>query len=110
LEKYYSFLDEHPTAVFLHHRQQALGNILYMLYIGAKVYLSRTNIILQWFLQNRVKVFIFEDDFVTDLKSGKMVLEESVAMENRKQVRTLLEHQNNLSTIHQLEQLIQSNS
>lgn len=106
LEKYYSYLSEHPTAAFLHHRQQALGNVLYMLYIGAKVYLSRDNIIVQWLRNNQVRVFIFEDEFVNDLNTGNMILEETIAEENRKRIRILLEHQHNLETIKQLEQLI----
>jgi len=106
LEKYYSFLSAHSTAVFLHHRQQALGNVLYMLYIGAKVYLSQDNIIVQWLRHNQVRVFIFEEDFARDLNDNKMILEEPAAEENRKRIRILLEHQHNQETIQQLEQLI----
>jgi dTDP-N-acetylfucosamine:lipid II N-acetylfucosaminyltransferase len=109
LEQYYSFLAEHPTAVFLHHRQQALGNVLYMLYIGAKVYLSRDNIIIQWLRNNQVRVFIFEDDFFRDMNSDNMILEINWAEENRKQIRILLDHQHNMETIQQLEQLIKKN-
>jgi len=109
LEEYYAFLSEHPTAVFLHHRQQALGNVLYMLYIGAKVYLSRDNIIVQWLRNNQVRVFIFEEEFVRDLDAGQMILDEAEAEVNRKQIRILLDHQHNLETIQNLEQLIQNN-
>ena len=73
LKTYVRFLKTCNTAVFLHYRQQAMGNILTLLYLGARVYLSKNNPILDFFNKNGIIIFLFEDDFikysVTDLSS-----------------------------------------
>jgi hypothetical protein len=103
LDEYYFVLRQHPTAVFLHHRQQALGNILYLIYTGTKVYLSAHNIVNQWLSRNGVEVFIFETDFLRDIKAQQLTLDDTTVAKNREAIRHLLDHTRNTETIHQLE-------
>ncbi len=103
LDEYYFVLRQHPTAVFLHHRQQALGNILYLIYTGTKVYLSIHNIVSLWLRHNGVDVYIFETDFLRDIKAQQLTLDDATADKNRKAIRHLLDHNRNAETIQQLE-------
>jgi len=106
LSKYYTFLQEHPTAVFLHERQQGLGNILYMLYTGTKVYLSVKNIVYKWLKKNRIKVYIFEEDFLNDSQDGNLVLDDETVLKNRNEIINLLHHNRNTQTLRALEEQI----
>lgn len=63
LKSYVEFLKSCNTAVFLHFRQQAMGNIITLIYLGARVYLSKYNPILNFFNSNCIKVNIFENEF-----------------------------------------------
>ena len=103
LSAYYHFLQQHPTAVFLHYRQQALGNILYMLYVGTKVYLSNQNVVITWLKNNGVKVFTFEEDFVKDIQTLDLTLTKEVMNMNRRSIEKLLRHDRNAATIQSLE-------
>lgn len=108
LSAYYHFLQQHPTAVFLHYRQQALGNILYMLYAGTKVYLSKHNVVLRWLKNNGVKVFTFEDDFAQDIETLHLTLTQEVIELNRASIEKLLRHNHNEGTIKSLETEVMS--
>lgn len=102
LESYYQFLQQHPTAIFLHHRQQGLGNILYLLYMGTKVYLSRSNIVFHWLQKKQIKVYIFEDQFLQDYEDNNLVLDDSTTAFNRKGIVALLQHNRNTDTLQSL--------
>lgn len=75
LGDYYRWLNGFPTAIMLHYRQQALGNIFYLIANGTKVYLSEKNVLLAWFLKNDVKVFCFEKQFAKDHLEKNVTLE-----------------------------------
>jgi|GEM_PF-5116628 len=109
LQEYYNFLQQHPTAIFLHYRQQALGNILFMLYTGTKVYLSRQNVVYQWLTRNQIKVYIFEDHFESDYTTHNLVLDENTITHNREGIVKLLDHNRNMDTLHTLEVEIRNN-
>jgi hypothetical protein len=106
LGEYYALLHQHPTAIFLHRRQQALGNIFYLLYAGAKVYLSRHNIIYTWLQHHDVNVFSFEDCFAEDHRRGQLTLTDAEAGHNREAIRRLLRHDRNEAFFNQLESSI----
>jgi len=108
LKEYYSLLQKHPTAIFLHYRQQGLGNILYLLYTGTKVYLSHHNVVYQWLKKNGVEVFIFEEDFLKDAEAQWLTLEPETIGHNQRKIRELLEHQKNDLTIAALEEEVYS--
>ncbi len=63
LKTYVEFLKSCNTAVFLHYRQQAMGNIITLIYLGARVYLSKHNPILHFFNSKGIKINIFESEF-----------------------------------------------
>ena len=104
LQEYYLFLLRHPTAVFLHYRQQGLGNILYLLYAGTKVYLSRKNVVTEWLTRNQIKVYIFEEEFIRDLQQDNLVLDDATVHQNRDGIITLLDHKRNEQTMKELEE------
>lgn len=106
LESYYQFLQQHPTAIFLHHRQQGLGNILYLLYMGTKVYLSRSNIVFHWLQKNQIKVYSFEDQFLQDYNANDLVMDDLTTASNRKGIIALLQHNRNEATMQSLEEEI----
>lgn len=65
LEKkdYIELLKNCPTAVFFHYRQQAMGNIITLLYLGARIYLSKKNPTFKYFKRHCFNVFSLEDDY-----------------------------------------------
>src|SRR5690606_19822669 len=66
-EQYMDTLATCSAAVFYHFRQQAMGNILALLYLGARVYLCQKNPLFHYF--NRIGVFVY--DFDTEFKVFK---------------------------------------
>lgn len=60
---YISMLSSCSTGIFYHYRQQAMGNIIAMLYLGARIYLSPKNPAFNFFISNGIKVFDFDNDF-----------------------------------------------
>jgi dTDP-N-acetylfucosamine:lipid II N-acetylfucosaminyltransferase len=106
LRAYYQYLQQHPTAIFLHYRQQALGNILYLLYTGTKVYLSKNNVISAWLKNNDIKVSIFEEDFESDIVLDQLALDPKTIEENQKGIIRLLDHKQNEATIQALEEKV----
>ncbi|MGB3078882.1 MAG: TDP-N-acetylfucosamine:lipid II N-acetylfucosaminyltransferase [Saprospiraceae bacterium] len=98
LDEYYSFINQHPTAIFLHYRQQGLGNILYLIYNGTKVYLSERNTIYHWLKRNGIMVFNFEEDFISDYNNNNLLIDLYWSNSNREQIKKLLtENQNETS-------------
>ncbi|WP_228851075.1 TDP-N-acetylfucosamine:lipid II N-acetylfucosaminyltransferase [Aegicerativicinus sediminis] len=57
LQEYNKLISNCGFAVFYHRRQQALGNINTMLYIGAKVFLNGESPIFKYFNKVEIKVF-----------------------------------------------------
>lgn len=51
------------VGIFNHHRQQAMGNIIAMLYMGARVYLSDENPLFRYFLRHGITVNSFEREY-----------------------------------------------
>lgn len=62
-EEYIKILQTCSTGIFYHYRQQAMGNIIALLYLGARVYLSVKNPAYLFFKRIGVKVFNFEYEF-----------------------------------------------
>lgn len=62
---YYRMLDGVSAAVFGNRRQQAGGNVFYLLKAGVRVYLRNDNNLLQWLRDRGFHVFSFEDDLKT---------------------------------------------
>lgn len=58
---YINLLSSCTVAIFNHIRQQAAGNIIIMLYLGAKVYVRRENPVYSFFIEKGIKIFLIED-------------------------------------------------
>ena len=56
-EKYTDFLNNIDIAVMNHNRQEALGNVISLLYLGKKVYLKPGTSSYEYFDQLKVKIF-----------------------------------------------------
>lgn len=108
LQAYYQFLDEHATAIFMHYRQQGLGNIFYLLYNGTKIYLSKQNIIFNWLINKGIHVYSVEDSFKYDYEHCNLTLNSELANENRMQIRNLLDHNRNEETFRIIESKLEA--
>src|SRR5690554_997666 len=62
LHEYNTLLEQCGIVIMNHYRQQALGNILTMLWMGAKVYLDERNTIYHYLLRIGVKIFSIQTD------------------------------------------------
>lgn len=82
LEKYNGMLQKADVAIFYNKRQQALGNILSLLWFGSAVYLSVENPIFQFLRRHKVVVFRYETDFVEQVTLERITLEQKE--QNRK--------------------------
>jgi hypothetical protein len=60
IEKYVQLLSSCSSVVMGHLRQQALGNIVIMIYLGAKVFLDKNNPVYQFFRKEGAIVFVLE--------------------------------------------------
>lgn len=70
-DEYYAKLNGCTVAVFGNRRQEAAGNVFYLLSGGVKVFLRNDNTMLNWLRQRGFLVFSVEEDLVTyaDLSS-----------------------------------------
>tara|TARA_Y100001934_G_C12347053_1_gene773367 strand:+ start:81 stop:1226 length:1146 start_codon:yes stop_codon:yes gene_type:complete len=86
LKDYQRLLQSCSIALMYHYRQQAVGNVLNLIYLGAKVYLSKKNS-LYWFLKRiGIKVFSIEEDLVASNASAFAPLSESEMKDNRSKI------------------------
>lgn len=76
LVEYNKVLREIDVAIFYNYRQQALGNIVALLYMGAKVYLSNKNPIYHFFKRMDVVIFDFDKEFVNSTSLQSLSKEE----------------------------------
>ena len=60
LEKYNQLMTSFGVAIYGNWRQEAIGNILISLYLGAKVFLPNVNPMMQWAKQHNLVVFELE--------------------------------------------------
>lgn len=60
---YIDILKSCSVGIFYHYRQQAMGNIIAMLYLGCRVYLSTNNPAFSFFTKHKIRVYDFEKDF-----------------------------------------------
>jgi len=64
IEKYISLLKQCGVAVFNHERQQAVGNVIAMLYLGSRVFLSENNPLYAYLEKIGIIVFSIQNDFI----------------------------------------------
>lgn len=85
-DEYLKILSECSAAIFYHYRQQAMGNILALLYMGVRIYLSKNNPVYHYLKRNGIIVFDFDKDFVIYTNT---ILEQDSQDINRKILDTL---------------------
>ncbi|TDN82186.1 4-alpha-L-fucosyltransferase (glycosyl transferase family 56) [Salegentibacter sp. 24] len=66
-EQYFTMLREIDIAFFGHRRQEAGGNLTFLIAAGTKIYLRNDNNLLAYYNNLGIKIFSFEDDFNGDL-------------------------------------------
>jgi len=102
-DKYIELLQSCSVGIFYHYRQQAMGNIIAMLYMGARVYLSKRNPAYGFFMRNEIIVNAIEDDYV---KYGNTRLNLAQAAQNRSRLDLLFGEEKVISDLKNLTELI----
>ncbi|WP_296386908.1 TDP-N-acetylfucosamine:lipid II N-acetylfucosaminyltransferase [Winogradskyella sp.] len=96
---YIEVLRSCSVGVFYHYRQQAMGNIIAMLYLGSRVYLSKKNPAYAFFVDNNISVFDLDKDYST-YKNSK--LNEKQILHNRTMLNTIFNEDRVLKEITKL--------
>lgn len=63
-DTYLEILESCSVGIFYHFRQQAMGNIIPMLWMGARIYLSIKNPLYAYFKRIGIAVYTMEEDFL----------------------------------------------
>jgi dTDP-N-acetylfucosamine:lipid II N-acetylfucosaminyltransferase len=85
-QQYLNILMSCSVGIFYHYRQQAMGNIIAMLYLGARVYMYAKSPVYLYLKRNQINVFDFDTDF--DIYNIKK-LPQTEVVANRKILETL---------------------
>ncbi len=83
LQEYNTFIAQCGIVVMNHYRQQAIGNILAMLWMGAKVYLDEKNTFYHYLKRKQVHIFSIEKDLLPENKEALTNLETEKVAHNR---------------------------
>jgi len=86
LVQYTLTLQRCGIVIMNHFRQQAIGNIVMMIWMGAKVYLNESNTFYHYLKRIGVIVFSIDSDLNSENINVFTNLEESEAMENRRKI------------------------
>lgn len=100
---YIRLLQTCSTGIFNHYRQQAMGNIIAMLYMGSRVYLSIKNPAYSYFLRNGIKVYCFEKDFT---EYGISRLGKDIVNKNRLQLDSIFDKNKVLTDIRKITEVL----
>lgn len=63
--EYVKILSSCSVCIMNHYRQQGMGNIIMILWFGAKLYLRKENPVFQYLTENKIKVFSLNDEELT---------------------------------------------
>ena len=85
IEEYISTVLSCGNVIMNHVRQQAVGNIVLMLYLGAKVFLRKENPVYQFLRANDFTVYLIED-----IQTNPEILDKRLSKEEIEQNRTKL--------------------
>ena len=86
LHEYNKFLEICGIVIMNHYRQQAVGNVLTMLWMGAKVYLTEKNTLFHYL--KRIGIFVFSIE--EDLNSGNTEVFELLNLEQQNWNRKII--------------------
>jgi hypothetical protein len=90
-EDYIDYLSQFSVAIFYHFRQQAMGNIIALLYMGVRIYMSKENPAFHYFIRNGLQVYELQDEFK---KYGTTLLSEEDKLKNREIINSLFSVEN----------------
>lgn len=79
-DEYIKVLLSCNVGIFYHYRQQAMGNIIAMLWLGARIYLAKKNPVYGYLKRLGIHVYILEEEFGT---IGFKSLGKNLVVENR---------------------------
>lgn len=83
LHKYNSYIQQCGIVIMNNYRQQAIGNIMALLWIGAKVYLDERNTLYHYLKRVGIEVFSIGEDLNTNNVKALEVLDSSLVKKNR---------------------------
>ncbi|WP_422858217.1 TDP-N-acetylfucosamine:lipid II N-acetylfucosaminyltransferase [Flagellimonas sp. S174] len=87
LKDYTNLISSCKIVIMANYRQQAVGNVLAMLYMGAKVYLSKSNTLFSYLKRIGISVFSIEDDLRKDNNNVFKGLSDTEIINNRQVLR-----------------------
>ncbi|WP_271768261.1 TDP-N-acetylfucosamine:lipid II N-acetylfucosaminyltransferase [Aquimarina algiphila] len=91
------------VGIFYHYRQQAMGNIIAMLYIGARIYMSSKNPAYHFFKKNEIKIFDFDKDYS---RFQNKRLEDEIIVQNKRKLGLIFNEEKVLTDIRNLTELL----
>lgn len=94
LNEYIQQIKTCGIVIMNHYRQQALGNVLTMIYMGARVFLNESNTIFQFLTRIGVTVFSVEKDLNTDNREALVNLPGHYIEKNRILLRNFMSEEN----------------
>lgn len=98
-EDYINLLRSCSVGVFYHYRQQALGNIIALLYLGARVYLASKSPVYQYLTRIGIVVFDLDKDF-SEFKNSR--LHQEAVHSNREILNSIFDEKQNQKDIENL--------
>lgn len=87
LHEYNEYLEQCGIVIMNHYRQQAVGNVLTMLWMGAKVYLDERNTLYHYLKRIGVNIYSISKDLNSNNANSLTVLKESQQNHNREVLR-----------------------
>lgn len=83
LHEYNKHIQSCGIVIMNHYRQQAVGNVLTMIWMGAKVYLDKKNTLFTYLKRIGVYVFEINTDLIPENKEALILLSQEQQMHNR---------------------------
>jgi dTDP-N-acetylfucosamine:lipid II N-acetylfucosaminyltransferase len=75
---YYNFLSKAKAAIFPHNIQQAVGNIIALVYLGARVFLKKSNPVYKRFKEIGFVINNIEDELTQEIVQKKLNKQETI--------------------------------
>ena len=83
LKDYNEIIGTCNIVIFNHNIQQAVGNIISSLALGAKVYLNNSNPLLLYFKRLGINIYSIQDDLVNENKEALLSLNDNLISQNQ---------------------------
>ncbi|SEA69183.1 TDP-N-acetylfucosamine:lipid II N-acetylfucosaminyltransferase [Psychroflexus halocasei] len=87
LHEYNAYIQKCGIVIMNHHRQQAVGNVLTMLWMGAKVYLDQRNTLYYYLKRIGIHIYTVSEDLVPSNLEALKQLDEEKQLHNRNILR-----------------------